>query len=124
MNDSYYFFALEHSIIENGIRIANIESLIVLKAKAFIDLSNRKANGEILDEKNILKHKNDVFRLATMLTESDSFMLPEDIQNEINEFCQNVSQSLPDNSFFKAIGVPVKPDYAFGFLCRSFQVVI
>ena len=29
MNDDYYYYTLEHSIIEDGIRLANIESLIV-----------------------------------------------------------------------------------------------
>ena len=122
MNDDYYYFTLEHSIIEDGIRLANIESLIVLKAKAFIDLSERKATGETIDEKNIRKHKNDVFRLVTMLTEMDSFALSSDIQNDIDDFCQKVSQSLPDSAFFKTIGVPAKPDDVFSLLCRAFQV--
>ena len=122
MNDDYYYFTLEHSIIEDGIRLANIESLIVLKAKAFIDLSERKTTGETIDEKNIRKHKNDVFRLATMLTEMDSFTLSTDVQNDIENFCQNVFQLLPDSAFFRAIGVPAKPEDVFGLLCRAFQV--
>ena len=124
MNDDYYHFTLEHSIVENGVRLANVESLIVLKAKAFIDLSERKANGETIDEKNIRKHKNDIFRLATMLTETDNFILSVDIQNDIDSFCQHVSQSLPDNAFFKTIGLPVKPKDVFDLLCRAFQVEI
>jgi hypothetical protein len=122
MNDDYYHFTMEHSIIENGIRLANIESLIILKAKAFIDLSSRKASGEAIDEKSIRKHKNDIFRLATMLTETDIFTLPIDMQNDICDFCQKVSLSLPDNAFFKTIGLPVKPEDVFGLLCRAFQV--
>ncbi|MDR1583514.1 MAG: hypothetical protein LBS55_09715 [Prevotellaceae bacterium] len=122
MNDDYYRFTLEHSSIENEIRLANIESLIVLKAKAFIDLSDRKATGEAVDEKNIRKHKNDIFRLATMLTETDSFTLPAEIQNDIDNFCREGSQSLPDNAFFKSIGVPAKPEDVFDLLCRVFQV--
>jgi hypothetical protein len=122
MNSDYYHFILEHSSIENGMRLANIESLIVLKAKAFIDLSDRKANGETIDEKNIRKHKNDVFRLATMLTETDSFPLSAEIQNDIDDFCRKVSRFLPDNAFFKLIGVPVKPKDVFDLLCRAFQI--
>lgn len=38
--------------------------------KAWLDLSERKAAGEDIDSKNIKKHKNDVFRLATN-TEKD-----------------------------------------------------
>jgi hypothetical protein len=122
MNENYYNFTLEHSIVEDRIRLANIENLIVLKAKAFIDLSSRKANGETIDEKNIRKHKNDVFRLATMLTEADKFTLPFDIQNDMDSFCREISLSLPDDAFFKSIGVPAKPEGVFGLLRNAFQV--
>jgi len=122
MNENYYHFTLEHSIIEDNIRLANIESLIVLKARAFIDLSNRKINGETIDEKNIRKHKNDIFRLSTMLTRMDKFILPDDIQNDMDLLCQMVSQSLPDTAFFKSIGLSVKTEDVFDLLCNAFQV--
>jgi len=122
MNENYYHFTLEHSIIEDNIRLANIESLIVLKAKAFIDLSDRKAKGDNIDDKNIRKHKNDIFRLAVMLTRMDKFILPTDMQNEMDFFCQMASQSLPDTAFFKSIGVLVKPEDVFDLLCNAFQV--
>jgi len=122
MNENYYHFTLEHNIIEGSIRLANIESLIVLKAKAFIDLSDRKAKGELIDDKNIRKHKNDIFRLATMLTRTDKFVLPTEIQNDIELFCQMVFQSLPDNAFFKSIGLLAKPEDVFDLLRSAFQV--
>ena len=52
----------------------------------------------------------------------DSFTLSTDIQNDIDDFCQKVSQSLPDNAFFRTIGVPAKPENVFNLLCRAFQV--
>jgi len=122
MNDSYYYFTLEHSIIQDGIRLAAIESLVVLKAKAFIDISDRKSNGEVIDEKNIRKHKNDIFRLATLLTESDIFTLTPELQTNMEVFSRMVSQSLPDNAFFNSIGLSVKPDDIFKLLCNAFQV--
>ncbi|MDR3181163.1 MAG: hypothetical protein LBT61_04460 [Prevotellaceae bacterium] len=122
MNDDYYHFTLAHSFVEDGIRLANIESLIVLKAKAFVDLSDRKAKGETIDEKNIRKHKNDIFRLATMLTDADKFTLSNDIQNDMYNFCQKIAQSLPDDAFFRSIGLPAKPEDVFGLLCNAFQI--
>ena len=122
MNDNYYHFALKHSNIEDNIRLANIETLIALKAKAFIDLTDRKTKGEAIDEKNIRKHKNDIFRLATMLTDVDKFSLPADVKSDISVFCQIVSQSLPDDAFFKSIGLPIKPTVVFDLLCDAFQI--
>ena len=96
----------------------------MLKAKAFIDLSDRKANGETIDENNIRKHKNDIFRLAIMLTETDKFTLSADIQYDMNNFCQKVSQSLPDSTFFKSIGLPAKPQEVFDLLCNAFNISV
>ena len=122
MNDVYYYYTMEHSTIESGIRFANVESLIVLKAKAYLDLSERKTKGEVIDSKKVNKHKNDIFRLATMLAENDNFVLHIEMQNDLDEFCQIVAQSLPDYAFFKAIGFPAKPEDVFSLLCRTFQV--
>lgn len=122
MNENYYNFTIEHSILEDGIRIANIESLIVLKAKAFLDLSERKVRGEVIDSKNINKHKNDIFRLATLLSEIDKFSLQSDIYNDMVGFYQNIAQSLPDKNFFKVIGLSVDPEDVFSLLCNVFQV--
>jgi hypothetical protein len=124
MNDDYYHFTLEHSTIIDGIRLANTESLIVLKAKAFIDLSNRKSNGEAIDEKNIRKHKNDIFRLATMLTTIEQYTVADEIRTDISTFCKQVSQSFPEKSFFKSMGLPAttKPEELLSLLCNVFQI--
>ena len=42
--------------------------LIPFKAKVWLDLKERKLNGDQVDSKNIKKHKNDVFRLALLIT--------------------------------------------------------
>ena len=38
--------------------------LIPFKARAWMDLTDRKATGVHVDSKNIRKHKNDIFRLV------------------------------------------------------------
>ena len=125
MNDEYYYFTMEHSGIEDEVHIANIECLIVLKAKAFNDLSDRKAKGESIDSKNITKHKNDIFRLVTMLGEADNFSLPTGIFLELTTFCEIVCASLPNKDFYKLIGLPgVVPEDAFNRLCDAFNIKI
>lgn len=42
MDDEYYHFTVDHSTLVDNIHIADVESLICLKSKAFIDLSERK----------------------------------------------------------------------------------
>lgn len=106
MDDDYYNFTIKHSTVDNAIHLANKESLICLKAKAFLEMSERKRNGEVMDSKHILKHKKDVFRLAAMLAPGDNYQLPPSLQKDISAFCDSVSSDLPNIDFFKSIGLP------------------
>ena len=56
MNEVYYHYTIVHSRLEEGAHIANIEALICLKAKAFVDLCARKAQGEHVDQDDMEKH--------------------------------------------------------------------
>lgn len=105
MDDDYYHFTIEHSTEEDGVHIANIESLICLKCKAFVDLSQRKSKGESVDSKHIAKHKKDVLRLAAMLTPASRFELPETMKNDVKCYCDMVSSDLPNADFIKAVGL-------------------
>ena len=104
-NDDYYNFTISHSKLEEGVHIANIESLICLKCKAFIEMIERKERGESVDSKHISKHKKDVFRLAAMLTPADRFAVPESLLNDIRKFCDKAVEDLPNADFFKSVGL-------------------
>ncbi len=105
MDNDYYNFTIEHSTLENGTHIANIESLICLKSKAFLDLTQRRRNGECIDGKHIAKHKKDVLRLAAMLTPSSRYELPETLRTDVLMFCEAVMQELPTADFIKYAGL-------------------
>ena len=96
MDEDYYRFTIEHSLQEDGVHIANIESLICLKSKAFLDLSQRKAKGESVDSKHIAKHKKDVFRLAAMLTPASRYELPNTLKTDTCFFldCFNLREDI------------------------------
>jgi hypothetical protein len=121
MNDDYYYYTLERSMVADGIRFANVESMIVLKAKAFVDLSQRKVKGERFNSDDIHKHRRDVFRLVTLLATNPP-ALPTNIQDDMNIFGQMVSESLPDSAFFKVFGLDVVPEVIFERLCEAFQI--
>ncbi len=101
MNDAYYGFTIKNSQVKKGLHMASTETLICLKAKAFLDLKKRKEEGERIDSENVKKHKNDVIRLAVMLAEDDSIKLPESIYADMKEFMDTIESKPPD---FKAIG--------------------
>ena len=105
MNDDYYDYTLAHSFIEDGVNIANNEALICLKAKAFLDMTIRKQKGEHIDERNIRKHKTDIFRLAVFLTEHDKFVLPHSIHSDLMKVTDIFRDNLPDKNIFKSMGM-------------------
>lgn len=105
LDDDYYHFVIEHSTLEEGVNIANIESLICLKCKAFLEMTERKTNGEQVDSKHIAKHKKDVFRLAAMLATSERFALPDKLKNDVNDFYTAVMSDTPNTDFLKAAGI-------------------
>jgi len=101
MNDDYYNFTKENSNVEHNLHCAGTTALICLKARAFLDLRTRKENGEQIDEKEIRKHKNDVVRLAALLTADDSRKLPFSILTDMQHFMVMLSSEPTD---YKAIG--------------------
>ena len=106
LNEDYYNYTKKHSVIEDEINIANIEALICLKAKAFLNMTEQKAKGEKVDSKNIRKHKTDVFRMATMLTAENTFELPDSIKTALQDFADSVKNELPNKQLFKDLGIP------------------
>ncbi len=86
LDDEYYGF------IHRGVRqidslpIARPEYLIPLKAKAWLDLSRRKARGELVDNSNIKKHAKDIVSLFDIVNPNDSMQLAGSMVNDLNDF--------------------------------------
>jgi len=123
MDDAYYGYTIEHSSVVDGLHRANLEALICLKAKAFIDLESRKINGGRIDERDIKKHKHDVFRLAAMFPSNVSFILPEQIRSDMNVFAHTIEDSLPDKAILREMGATdLQMRELYEQLCRNFSI--
>lgn len=125
LNDAYYHFTIEHSSIEDGLNNAKTEALICLKAKAFLDLKTRKDKGDKVEEKNIKKHKNDIFRLALLLSPESIFDLPEEMKSDMQKFIDTIAQDLPTVAIFKEMGagnVDIKG--LFRLVANNFKLTI
>ena len=68
LNEAYYELLKTGQMMVDGIPVLSSTCLIPFKAKAWLDLKERKLNGDQVGSKNIKKHKNDVFRLAQLIT--------------------------------------------------------
>lgn len=104
MDDDYYSFTIEHSMNLDEIHIASPEALICLKAKAYVEMLDRKNGGEQVDSRDIEKHKKDIFRLVAMLPQNAHFDLPEKLRQDVTSFVETVGD-LPNQDFFKSSGL-------------------
>jgi len=123
MNEDYYNYTIAHSANNEGVHIANTEALICLKAKAFLDYTQRKEAGEQVDSKHIKKHKGDIFRLGSLLAADDIFVLPESIKADLQNFVNSVKNDLPGQELFRNLGLPnVDASLVFTQLLDSFEL--
>ena len=105
MDDDYYNFTIEHSSLENGVHIANVESLIALKCKAYLEITETKDQGGEGDSRHINKHRNDVFRMVATLRSDMRFESPDSIRWDVDSFCNKVEGNLPTQEMFKSAGL-------------------
>ena len=102
MNDDYYNFVMAQRSTIDGLSLVKADGLIPLKARAYVDLSNRKAAGEAVDSKSIRKHKNDIFRLFTVLDRDAKITLPVSLQQDLTIAFSLIAQDPPD---LKSLGI-------------------
>lgn len=124
LDDDFYHYMLEHSVMDNGLRLANIEAFICLKAKAYLEIAKRIANGSKEDSKQLRKHKGDVFRLAVMLAPDNVFEVPDSIKLQLQTFANSIADDLPGKELFKSMGLGgTPPEKVFNQILKSFQLV-
>ena len=119
MDENYYSFIRSHRIEVEGVSILPAEALLLLKARAWFDLSMRKARGEFVKDKDVRKHRTDILRLQAQIVEGTVVELAEPIKIEMRDFIM-AYESLPLDP--KTIGVPGSFDDAVDRIKRVFGV--
>lgn len=105
LNESYYQLLKSAVTMVDEVPVLNITYLIPFKAKAYLDLKDRKLNGEHVDSKDIRKHKNDVFSLAQLITlDTRQALLPE-IKDDMSKFLLDIKD---ENIDLKSLGIKVE----------------
>ena len=91
LDDQYYQFVKDNSVMQNGIKIATMECLVILKIRAYNDLKKKKELGKVdVKSEDIRKHKNDVFRLAQNFNTTQRVECTDYMKKDIMLFKSNV----------------------------------
>jgi hypothetical protein len=112
LEDAYYHFVIETRTVVNGVPIIPAQCLIPLKARAWLDLTARKAAGDAnVKGDDIRKHRNDLFRLYRSVASTDRFTLPDRLRDDLHAFLGNFPPESSDwPAIFDAVGAPELPD--------------
>ena len=102
LDNDYYEFLKQGKVVVDGVTVLDAAYLIPFKAKAWLDLKERKLNGEQVDSKNIKKHKNDVFRLAQLITANTRQVLSSEIAEDMKKFLSEIADETVD---LKSLGI-------------------
>jgi len=86
MDGDYYQVVRDFREVVAGLPLMTPPGIILLKAKAWLDLSERRESGEQIDLKHIKKHRNDVFRLTMILPTGKSFPVFHRVYDDLNRF--------------------------------------
>src|SRR5690554_5101073 len=86
LSDEYYELLLKEKRMIDGCSILGIETIILFKMKAWLDLKKRRDSGESVDSRNLRKHKNDIFRLLVNVSPTQRILISEEIKKDITHF--------------------------------------
>ncbi len=90
LDDDFYNFMLSGRKEVNGLSVLGAEYIIPFKMYAWLDLKAKKANGEHVNERDLKKHKNDVFRLLQIVNADGHIGVEGLVRESIENFIQDI----------------------------------
>ena len=113
LNDDFYNFMTEGRRTINGLCILDASYLIPFKMFAWLNLTEQKAAGKHVNERDLKKHKNDVFRLLQIIPNNTSVPVSGEVSKSIDMFIEKMQN---ENLSLSDIGVPLEKQQALEIL--------
>lgn len=89
LNEEYYSLLVQGALEIGGVSVLKLESLVLFKMKAWLDLTERKQIGEQIDSYSIKKHKNDVIRLVMNMHPEVKLKTTGKVKEDVTRFIRN-----------------------------------
>lgn len=90
LNDAYYGFLTQGLDRVDGISVVDAAHIIPLKARAHVDLHDRKLAGQHVNEGDLKKHKKDVLRLIALIPRGIQIQLDQEIKDDMGRFVKEM----------------------------------
>jgi len=125
LEEEYVDFIKANTIIADNLRISNAPATMVLKARAFNDLTARKLSGDkSVDSKDITKHRNDIFALYQTLDAAAQQPLVGLPMSHMISFLDAMRRENEGSlrQTFKAKNIKTSPSEVLDFLAQYFGI--
>ncbi len=119
LEDDYYKFMLEGRRTISGVSVLDAEHIIPFKMYAWLNLKDRKKSGEHVNDKDLKKHKYDVFRLLQITKRNVAIDAPGIVKDNNQRFLREIeSENIP----FEQLGLPFTMHEAIDLLQSLYGV--
>ena len=118
LNDDYYKFMLTGRRVVSGISVLDTELLIPFKMYAWLDLKDKKARGEHVNERDLKKHKYDVFRLLQIARRDNKIETNGIVRENIIRFMEEIRM---ENIPFIQLLLPFEMQEALAYLGEIYR---
>ena len=118
LNDGYYKFMLTGRRVVSGISVLDTEHLIPFKMYAWLDLKDKKARGEHVNERDLKKHKYDVFRLLQIARRDNKIETNGIVRENIIRFMEEIRM---ENIPFIQLLLPFEMQEALAYLGEIYR---
>lgn len=94
--------------MDGGLSVLAPEYIVPLKARAWIDLTDRHERGEDVSRGDIKKHRNDIIRLSQLISPATRIALPDTIRADVEKFAARALQEGAEPKAFGVIGMTLQ----------------
>lgn len=108
LDDNYYRLMLTGRRTVDGVSVLGAEYLMLFKMRAWLDLRQKKAAGAHVNERDLKKHKNDVFRLFPLVTPSIQIAVSPAVEADVEQFITEMRIEPVDLEKLGVEGMPLE----------------
>jgi phosphorylcholine metabolism protein LicD len=116
LDEEYFELIQIHAVLKNGINIIDEKALIPFKAKAYLEIKERKE-----DSKNWKKHRADIINLAVaFLTDDSKVELKGKVHTHFEQFIEQLRGEITPDIVLGACDQKITPDEIMRLLENTF----
>ena len=105
LDRNYYDYLNAHFTVVDGIRYASADSLICLKALAYVNLTQEKRSGKRVNDDDIKKHRRDVLMAVSSLPVGEQYQVGESIRKTLDDFLLGIEEASIKQSLKASLGI-------------------